>query len=286
MIVGRTSAGATPFALASDTKRAANFTCPVAAALSSVAALIDGGGSATGSQALRALIYDASDNLLATSDEIVVAAGSPPLWRTFTFTSLNGHLLAPAGSIRLALHAGGPTTGLARVYGSDPHGAGGRSNSDTYSDGASSPFGAGTGLTADMSIYAGLFERFSDRTPDETDIYFSRLPLHEAQAVFALGGVEPSSARLVDAGWHGTFTDPETGSVCLVREGTAMEELLGERIKVTTQEDAVPRAVYAYVHNVVSADSFDWDLSLSRLLFGRIGMLANDTVPVVVEVMG
>lgn len=286
MIVGRAVAGATPFALASDTKRVASFTMPVAANLSRVAALIDGGGALTGAQALRAVLYDGADVLLATSDEIVVAAQAAARWLSFTFTSKNGHLVVPKGEIRMGLHAGGPQSGLARVYGSDPSGAGGKWNADTYSDGASSSFGGATGLTADMSIYLNAFRRFADRLPDETDLYFSRLPHLEAQRVFALGGVAPGSARLVDAGWHSTFTDPETGSVCLVREGTEMEALLGERVKVTTQTEAVPRSVYAYVHNIASTDVFDWDLSLSRHLFAKLGMLAKDTIPVIVEVMG
>lgn len=270
-------------AAAADTKRVARYRVGGVENVTKASFYLDGlgGGGSLAGQVCRAVLYDSLDQLLAVGDEVLIAAGMPARWVDFPFSSLRGKLQLPVGDVFAGLHFGGASNTI-RVYGGDPSGMGGKWNNDTYSDGAASPFGAATALTADLSGFVTLFTPYAP--PDETDLYFSRLPFEEAQQIFALGGVVPRSARRVDVGWHSTFTDPETGSNALVRDGGPLMDLLGERVKITTYGRAVPRVVYAYVHGVAPAD-FEWDLSVTRLAFSRLSALSDTTSPAIVEVV-
>lgn len=281
-LAGRTDVGLAAYEMAADTKRVGRFNMPIQAALAKGSAYLDGLGSgALGAQVCRMVIYDTADNLVAVSDEVTVALGQPARWVDFGFSALRGKLVLPPGDFFAGLHVGGYTNTI-RVYGSGPHGMGGKWNSDTYSDGSSAVFGAATAVSSDLSLFLSYFKPYAMLRPVETDMYFARLPYAVAQSVLSLGG--PSGVqRLVQVGWHDTFIDPETGSVALVRDDSVLMDLLGERVKVTTQEVPVPRSVVAYVHNVVDPRAVEWDLSLSRHLYAQLGLLGSTTITAVAE---
>lgn len=283
-LAGRIDAGSAAYEIPADTKRATRLTMPRTGNLAKGSAYLDGGGSGVGAQVARLAIYDVNSSLLGQSDEIVVADGQAPAWVDFPFSLADGALGLPAGDLFAAIHAGALSSTI-RVYGDDPHGAGGKSNADTYSDGPSNPFGAATGLTADLSIFLSYFEAYADIQPRETDLYYSRLPLEQSQSIFALGGPLEAHARLIDVGWHSTFLDPEIGAVALVRAGSPLEDLLGERIRIRTHGTATSHAVYAYVHDLGPEDTMPWDLSITRLLFSRLAPLATYTLSTIVDVI-
>lgn len=281
-LVGRPEVGVTTVTMAADVKRVARFNAPEAGNVSKASFYVDGlGTGGIGPQACRAIIYDRLDALIAQSDEIVVPLGMAAKWLDFVFPKLKGGLALPAGDLFLGIHCGGyPNT--IRVYGSGPHGMGGKFNADTYSDGPAASFGAATATTSDLSAYLSLFHSYEAVPPHETDLYFSRLPFQDGQRILGAGG--PVNARAALTGWHDTFLDPETGSNALVRDTGPLVGLLGERIKVTTYGQQVNRSVYAFVHGV-APETLDWDLSLTRHLFGQIASLASDTLSVKVEVL-
>jgi hypothetical protein len=284
VIVGRSDPGSRQWAVDTDTKRVARFTMPVAANVAKGRIYLDGLGGGSGQQACRQVIYDAADNLIAVSDEVIVEAGQAAQWVDFVYSMYGGDLALPVGDFFSGIFAGG-VSDVIRVYGDDPYGAGGKRNSDTYADGASNPFGAATSLTAGLSLYLLCFAPFATVRPVTADIDYARLPFNDAQEVLAMNGPDAQKRqRLVDVGWHGTFLDPERGSVALVRDTSPLMDLLGERVKVTRQ-GAEPRSVVAYVYNVADAAVIDWDLSLSRHLYAQLGMLAEETTSCIVEVL-
>lgn len=268
----------------SDQKLVMRVTWPWQKNVSKVSIYLDGQGSGIGDQVARAVIYDAATNaLVAVGDEVVVREGQKPGWVDFSFSALKGKLALVPGDIFVGLHTGLAANTI-RMSASGPHGGGGKFNLDSYADGPSSPFGTATAVNWDFALYVMAHDSYAP--PDETDIYLSRLPFSDAEAALRTAGRGLSTPRLADAGWHDTFIDPETGAVALVRAGGAFEDLLGERIRVSTQTPVDRRVVIAYVHNLADPDAFDWDLSLSRHLFSQVSLLAKETVPVLVEVLG
>lgn len=268
----------------SDQKLVMRVTWPWEKNVSKVSVYLDGQGSGIGNQVARAVIYNAATNVLvAVSDEVVVREAQPPGWVDFLFSAYKGNLALPPNDYFVGLHTGLAANTI-RMSASGPHGGGGKANFDSYADGPSSPFGTASAVTWDFALYVTAFDPYVP--PDETDIYLSRLPFPEAESALRTAGRGLSAPRLTNAGWHDTFIDPETGAVALVRAGGAFEDLLGERIRVTTQTQLNNRAVIAYVHNLADEDVFDWDLSLPRHLFSQLQLLAKETVPVVVEVLG
>lgn len=279
---GRADVGATTVELNADVKRAARFNLAASGNVSKASVYLDGQGSGTGNQVARVAVFDAVNTLLGTSDEVTVLDGQPPGWVDFLFTDAKGKLALAVGDYYIAVH-GGAVANTIRLYGTDPHGMGGKWNADTYGDGASNPFGAATAVTSDFAAFVTYFTPYA--APDETDLYYSRLPYPEAQAVLSVGGPVRNSARPVVLGWHSTFLDAEKGSNALVRDGSALAALLGERVRISLHGSADRRQVFAYVHNVMPADELE-DISVTRLLYSRLSGLADDHVRVVVEVVG
>jgi hypothetical protein len=111
------------------------------------------------------------------------------------------------------------------------------------------------------------------------DEYIGTLPFAEAQATFATRGPLGGSARLATCGWHGSDFDPNLGSFAVVQRGGKLDDLLGERIKVTAGPG---RAVYAYV--IDTLDTLD-DLSLTRRCFMALAPPATTALDVLVEVV-
>lgn len=110
--------------------------------------------------------------------------------------------------------------------------------------------------------------------PPEPEVLEGRLSFVDAQA--ALGGSFLPFQSDVSCGWFGTVLEDERGWFAIVSEDT-LADLVGDTIRVTL--DDVSLIVY-----VVSSDSLDWDLALTRQAFSRLALLAEDSVSVTVEV--
>lgn len=278
---GRIDVGATPVELNADVKYAARFNLPDAGNVSKASVYLDGLGSGTGAQVARVVIYDAANVRVGVSEEVTVADGQAAGWVDFSFLGTKGKLALGVGDYFIAVH-GGAFANTIRLFGSDPNGMGGKWNADTYSGGASDPFGAATTVTSDFAAFVTYFKPWVP--PDETDLYFSRLPFAGAQKALGSGGPLSKSARPVVVGWHDSFTDPELGSNALVRDGSALAEMLGERVRITSHGTATPKVVYAYIHALLPSNA-DEDLSVTRLLYSRLSTLADDNVAAIVELI-
>lgn len=288
-LAGRTDTnGTTPGVAGFDlnVKQVARFNLPQIGTISKASVYLDGLGPGAGTQVCRFVIYSATDALIAVSDEVTVANDQQPGWVDFTFSAYAGALVMQPGDFFGGIHAG-PYTDVIRLYYSQAaHGMGSKWNVDSYADGASATFGVATAQPNDFAAYIAHFSANAVLIPDETDMYFSRLPYVPSQRIFGQGGPEMGSTRLVAVGWHDTFIDPETGANALVRDGSDLADmLLGQRIMVTTQGVAMPRSTFAYVSNLADADAFDWDLSLARHSFAQIALLAEETIPTIVDVI-
>lgn len=113
--------------------------------------------------------------------------------------------------------------------------------------------------------------------PDEDK---AQLPFAESQLMLA-GVPLRGTARYATVEWHGTSTDTVRGAVVLARAGSAAEELVGDRLRLT-RPGRVP--IFVYCHR--ATDDLDADLSVPRQLFARFSDLAAAEAAVLVEVVG
>ena len=153
------------------------------------------------------------------------------------------------------------------------------SGTDTYSDGASSPFGTATAVADSLSIFATYY-RPALQTGDEFQV--ARLGFVTAQEEHAKHGVIPKPA-LVNIGWHGTGFDEEQGSFALVHDDGALAPLIGYHIRVRARNST--RNVILYVHAGADELDDDIDVSLTRRAFMEVGLLSSDYVLGYVEVV-
>ena len=165
---GRTTVGTVPSSgMTTDVKRGSKFSLSEAATLSSFSAYLDGNGGASGSEQVRIVLYrDASGTpgaKVADSNVVTINSGAAGAWVTFTAPQV----ALTAGSYWLVIHTGG-TTGIARNMGDGTSTPNWYSNTDTFSDGASDPFGTGNVGTGTISIYAsytpGVQKQFGNTT--------------------------------------------------------------------------------------------------------------------------
>lgn len=124
------------------------------------------------------------------------------------------------------------------------------------------------------------------RVPDVPDEDVAALPLDVASAFFGDGGTvgEP---RAASAGWHYTHDAPPPPASCIVRTGGPLEDLVGERIRLTASTLYGPQSVTLYV---IDEQPFEdelaaEDVSLSRTSFQHLAPLTTDLLDVTVEVM-
>lgn len=119
------------------------------------------------------------------------------------------------------------------------------------------------------------------------DDYLARLPWDVAQAALGSAGTIAASRQTAVAGWHGTSTDPEAGSFCIVRSDGPLADLVGERVRVTYRVGTLARAVALFCHDEqdFGAAAADEDISLTRRAFMALAPLALDSVTVEVEVL-
>lgn len=149
---GRIDVGTTASnGMTANRKRGSKFALAEPATLTSFSAYLDGHGGATGTQSVRMALY--RDNaglpgaLVAQSSVVGIASGSAGRWVTFPATAT---ALDP-GSYWIVIHSGA-TSGVGRNFGDGP--ANWYTNDDTFSDGASNPFGTGwTGGSGTLSVY-------------------------------------------------------------------------------------------------------------------------------------
>lgn len=282
---GELRVGDTITVIDTGTKRVAAFTLPTAnTRLAKLTACVDGGGGGapTTRALVRPIIYQA-DVLVAVGDETVINAGDPLAWRDFSFLGAypDGAVVPTSGTVEYGLLVGGDAS-VIRVAQIDPQAPGGRWNTDTYADGPSNPFGTTNALTATMSVFATASPLWVPRDTTTPDI-LARMGWETAQEMLSSG---PLGTPVFDtlATWHGTAVDQNRGSFAVVRAGSVLKDLVGERLKLTTRSSARPRSCLVYVFQAVTA--LDADLSLARRAFAELELLAADFVDVHVEVLG
>jgi RHS repeat-associated protein len=151
--VGKTTIGASNNKLAANLKSGNKITLSQQGRFTKISAYLDGNGTGSGSQTVRALIYaDSSGSpgaLKATSAQVTIAKGRAAGWVDFTISPA---ITLPSGDYWLVLHSG-TTANITRRFGDTLTGAE-RNNTDTYSDGAADPFGTATTGNWSWSTYA------------------------------------------------------------------------------------------------------------------------------------
>lgn len=137
--------------LAVNTKRGSRFALTQKGTLLNMSAYVDGGGGPSGAQSLRMALYRDSNGLpgtlVAQSNAMSMSAGSSPRWLYFPAgaTALN------PGTYWIMIHCGS-TSAVTRIKGDGA--ANWHGNTDTYSDGAANPAGAGSLGTMTLSLFA------------------------------------------------------------------------------------------------------------------------------------
>jgi hypothetical protein len=150
---GRTDVGAIPSAgLTANAKRGSKFTPAEPGTAFGLCAHLDGNGGVSGRQDFRLALYSDTGGVpsskLAETSQLTIVSGGTPTWYCFDIG------LVPVSTLPywIVIHSG-PTGGVARNFGDGPANWFG-SNVDTFSDGASNPFGNGSFGTGTLSVYA------------------------------------------------------------------------------------------------------------------------------------
>jgi hypothetical protein len=112
---------------------------------------------------------------------------------------------------------------------------------------------------------------------DELEILDARQGFSDAQAALADTAIERLSG-LYGCGWYGTNTSRERGSFGLVNRGGPLEELVGDRVKLTAGDYSVN--VYLF-----GSEALDHDIHITRRAFAAVSLLAVDRIDVIVEVL-
>ena len=151
---GRTTIGSAPGSgMTADYKRGSSFTLAQNGVLTGFNAYMDGNGGASGVQEIRMVLYKdnggAPGAKVVQSDTVTIAAGMLPQWLHFTAPET----AVTQGTYWIVIQTG-PTQGVARDYG-DGTGTW-YANADTFSDGASDPFGSGSTGTTILSVNASF----------------------------------------------------------------------------------------------------------------------------------
>src|SRR5438445_244618 len=152
-ILGKDTIGALIRNAPNGLKSGSKFRLAEQGSFSKARAYLDGLRSGSAGPSFRALIYaDSSGSpgaLRATSGQVAVPHGQSARWVDFP---ISPGVALPAGTYWVVLH-GGPTGNSARRYGDAVTGAE-RYNSDSYSNGATDPFGTASTGNWIWSIYA------------------------------------------------------------------------------------------------------------------------------------
>lgn len=150
--LGRTTVGTLPSAgLSANFKRGSKFSVSERGALEVLCAYLDGNGGVSGTQAVRYAIYKdangAPGQKLTESEALSIESGTSPGWECV------GTDVVPvvAGNYWFVIQSG-TQAGIVRDYADGTGNWFG--NADTFSDGASDPFGSGNTGNGTLSIYA------------------------------------------------------------------------------------------------------------------------------------
>jgi hypothetical protein len=168
---GRTSeSNTTPSAgLAGDFKRASRFTLTEPATVKHLCAYLDGKGGASGSQEVKLALYTDANGAPATrvfdTEYWSIGDGEAPRWicpTTFYVAAI------PAGKYWIAILSSGPG-GIVRAF-STGSAQNWYSNADSYDDGPSNPFGAGSLGTGTLAAYVRYYPESQVRNVGRTSI--------------------------------------------------------------------------------------------------------------------
>lgn len=111
---------------------------------------------------------------------------------------------------------------------------------------------------------------------DEIEILDAARAWETSQALFLHGADETRTRFHVACGHYDEVLDPNVGACCLVRQGSDLEELVGEFVIVTFLR------VKLYLYCVGGAP-LDTDVALTRRAFMELAPLWTATVPVYVQ---
>jgi hypothetical protein len=115
----------------------------------------------------------------------------------------------------------------------------------------------------------------------DADLQLSRRALSVSQAAWD-GPAISTAASSAEVVWHGSEAHKETGAIALVPLDGDLSELVGNIIRVTRIEGYRRRSVCVFVFDTVDMEG---DLSLARRPFIELGLLANESIECLVEVV-
>ena len=134
-------------------KEVSKFTAPASVNVTKVTAYISGLGSTGGSQTVRVIVYGNTNgnpgSRLGISNQVTVAAGKAWGWVDFTFPSA---VSVPAGTVWIGFIAGTKSDLMQMRYSTVSGDL--RYNANSYSSGASNPFGSALQDNFHYSLYA------------------------------------------------------------------------------------------------------------------------------------
>lgn len=277
MIIGLPTPGGTPLALPANQKRVALFDVSVEEVASKIELYGDTIG-APGPTRVRAVVYDHAGVLLGVGNEVVVPPGLAPGWLTLPLTESTpeGVYLEP-GQVYLGVHAG--DAGL-NVYEVAAAAASVIFNTDTYSDGASNPFGSSTPSATSMVLYAPTYPGWAPATKG-LEVVLGRLPFSESQVAFRTTGPTNAPPKQARVAWHGTGLNAERGAFATAQLNGIFDPFVGERLLIS-YGTAPRREVAVYVNDLAEIDQ---DLSLARRAFKALAPLGDDEITAIVTVL-
>jgi PKD repeat protein len=150
---GTTTPGSLIDEATSDFKEVSKYTAPAAVSVTKLTGYVSGGGAASGTQKVRAVIYaDSGGNpgaLLGTSNEVTITAGQAWGWVNFSFPAA---VAVPAGTVWMGYIAGSANNLTLLRYSSVANDL--KYGADAYADGPSDPFGSPSTAGYHYSLYA------------------------------------------------------------------------------------------------------------------------------------
>lgn len=124
---------------------------------------------------------------------------------------------------------------------------------------------------------------FSDVLAAQRDaaLLVSRRAFPESQRLWD-GPAVRKAASGASLAWHGGDLNPETGATGLVMRGGAYEDLVGELVRFTRRSASGDRSATVYILEPADRDT---DFSIARRAFLSLGLLANESLIVDVDVV-
>lgn len=222
-----------------------------------------------GDQAVRGVIYNSAKELVGASTDLKVLSNQGgewldlPLEKVLNLSAGVYYLGVNGGELSEAVQLGVNAAGKMRL----------ERGADDFEDGPQATLSSLEDIgQKNLCIYATVFTAWEP--PEVEDLQLGRLPWSGAQESFAGAARETVEAT---CGWHGTRLHHETGAFALVNREGPLAHMVGDRIKVTRDLNAI----YVYV---VGEEELEEDLSLSRRAFLQLGPLSADYLDVVVGV--